>query len=315
LVFVMERLSLQTLVLTLISTTLPRQRQPHQLLPIQLHQVNHCHLIQVHKIQHLLQQPRLHQVEEQALIQDHFGKMNIKFLLKISLVSALLFMLVPISNSFAASRISNLKATTDPASANPSNFSKTFTFTYTPIAGDPPLENFMVICDISKSTTPVRYSKDIKNFKCTYPKEPAASYNVRVTPVASRDVPIGDPATLSVAERDLPTAPTPTTPAPTTPAPTSVDPTPDWDGTIEITNRTGGAQDLMTIALKVINWMLLIIAMAATIMIIYAGILLVFNGGNESQVSKAKSTLTWAIVGLVVSVGSYALVSIIQGLL
>jgi len=71
----------------------------------------------------------------------------------------------------------------------------------------------------------------------------------------------------------------------------------------------------MTIALKVINWMLLIIAMAATIMIIYAGILLVFNGGNESQVSKAKSTLTWAIVGLVVSVGSYALVSIIQGLL
>lgn len=121
------------------------------------------------------------------------------------------------------------------------------------------------------------------------------------------------PADAPIVIAQTPGGTTPTTP--TTPAPTNVDPTPDWDGTIEITNRTGGANDLMTIALKVINWMLLIIAMAATIMIIYAGIMLVFNGGNESRVAQAKSTLTWAIIGLVVAIGAFALVSIIQGLL
>jgi hypothetical protein len=248
-------------------------------------------------------------IKEQTPSPYIFYKMNIKLLFKISLVFALFFVLVPFNDSVAASRISNLKATTDPVAANPANFSKTFTFTYTPLAGDPPLDGFLVICNISRSTEPIRWAKEIREFKCTYPKQPVTTYNVSITPVASKDVPIGDPATLTVSEQDLPAIPT------TTPAPTNVDPTPDWDGLIKIENRTGGANDVMTIALKVINWLLLIIAMVATLIIIYAGIMLVFNGGNESQVLKAKSTLTWAIVGLVVAIGSYALVNIIQGLL
>ncbi len=93
----------------------------------------------------------------------------------------------------------------------------------------------------------------------------------------------------------------------------------DWDGTLSILKplKINGqeATDISQVASKLINWLLLIISLVTTIMIIYAGVLLVFNGGNESQFKKAKTILTWAIIGLVVSLSAFAIVNIIQSLL
>lgn len=89
-------------------------------------------------------------------------------------------------------------------------------------------------------------------------------------------------------------------------------PTQTWNGQLEITNETG-VKDIGGVATKIIVWLLAVIAMVAAIVIIYAGILFVFNGGSEARVAQAKITLQWAIIGLVVAIGAFALVSIIQG--
>ncbi|HMQ01934.1 MAG TPA: hypothetical protein PKD79_02600 [Candidatus Doudnabacteria bacterium] len=102
----------------------------------------------------------------------------------------------------------------------------------------------------------------------------------------------------------------PTEPESPTPSPQA----PDDTGVLTI-NRPSSYSDLPGFFSRVINWLLMIIAMIASIMIIYSGIMLIFNGGNETRVAKAKSTLTWAVVGLIVTIGAIALVSIIQGLL
>lgn len=93
----------------------------------------------------------------------------------------------------------------------------------------------------------------------------------------------------------------------------------DWNGELSILNpvKLGGQEvnDISQLATKIINWLLLIIGIVSTVMIIYAGVLLVFNAGNESQVKKAKTTIIWAVLGLVVSLCAFAIVNIIQSLL
>jgi hypothetical protein len=93
----------------------------------------------------------------------------------------------------------------------------------------------------------------------------------------------------------------------------------NWDGELSIlnpiSNNGSEVKDISQLANKIINWLLLILGVIATLMIIYAGVLLVFNGGNESQVKKAKTTLTWAIIGLVVSLCAFAIVTMVQALL
>ncbi len=212
-------------------------------------------------------------------------------------------------DSTKVSRITNFKATTDPGAANPGNFSKTFTFTYTPKDGDPELKNFKVSCGGPSGGT-TDWGASISSFKCTYPKEPAGqNYTVTLNPVDPTGATIGLVATLSVAESDAPPTPTPTptpTPAPREPF--------KWDGNISITNNSSSG-DLVGVISRIILWLLGILALVAAIIIIYAGILLVFNGGNEKRVTQAKSTLLWAIIGLVVSIGAFALVNIIQQVL
>ena len=93
----------------------------------------------------------------------------------------------------------------------------------------------------------------------------------------------------------------------------------DWDGSLSILKplKINGqeATDISQVASKLINWLLLVISLVATIMIVYAGVLLVFNGGNESQYKKARTIITWAVIGLVVSLSAFAIVNIIQSLL
>ena len=66
-----------------------------------------------------------------------------------------------------------------------------------------------------------------------------------------------------------------------------------------------------TLITKVINVMLFIIGVLSVIMIVYGGILYVISAGDSGRVSKAKNTIMYAIVGLIVALLAYAIVNFV----
>lgn len=58
-----------------------------------------------------------------------------------------------------------------------------------------------------------------------------------------------------------------------------------------------------------------LIASLGTIMIIVAGILYLLSAGSQERMTKAKSALVYAIVGIVIGLAATAIVEVIKGLL
>ena len=71
-------------------------------------------------------------------------------------------------------------------------------------------------------------------------------------------------------------------------------------------NQTDDADTLIG---TVVNTMLFIVGILSVIMIIVSGILYTTSSGDSGKVSKAKNTLTYSIVGLVVAFLAYAIVN------
>ena len=74
----------------------------------------------------------------------------------------------------------------------------------------------------------------------------------------------------------------------------------------------GGFDDALKV---VINGLLGLVAVAGTLMIVYAGIKMVTANGNEEQITSAKTILKWAILGVVVTVFAFAILNGINLLL
>jgi hypothetical protein len=64
---------------------------------------------------------------------------------------------------------------------------------------------------------------------------------------------------------------------------------------------------------KVTNILLFLIGAIAVIMLIIGGIRYVISGGDQAQVTAAKNTILYAIVGIIVAFLAYAAVSFITG--
>ncbi len=62
-----------------------------------------------------------------------------------------------------------------------------------------------------------------------------------------------------------------------------------------------------------VNVMLFLVGALAVIMIIYSGIQYVISAGDSGKVAKAKNTLTYSIVGLVIAFLAYAIVNWVIG--
>jgi hypothetical protein len=62
----------------------------------------------------------------------------------------------------------------------------------------------------------------------------------------------------------------------------------------------GGVGGLQDIASKVVNFLSVIVGVVAVIMIIVGGFRYITSGGESSNVSGAKNTLIYAIVGLII---------------
>lgn len=49
------------------------------------------------------------------------------------------------------------------------------------------------------------------------------------------------------------------------------------------------------------------------LLVIYAGFLFVTAGGNESQLTKAKVTILWTLVGAMVILGAFVILNVVTG--
>lgn len=79
-------------------------------------------------------------------------------------------------------------------------------------------------------------------------------------------------------------------------------------------NSIGGNQNttnLDTFIKRVINILLFVVGAIAVIVIIVGGIRYVLSAGDSSQVTAAKNTVLYAIVGLIVAIMAYAIVNFV----
>ena len=65
---------------------------------------------------------------------------------------------------------------------------------------------------------------------------------------------------------------------------------------------------------NIINWILAFAGVVALFLIIWAGIKYIRSGGEEEKIKSARETLTYAIIGLVVILLSFAIINIISAI-
>lgn len=73
--------------------------------------------------------------------------------------------------------------------------------------------------------------------------------------------------------------------------------------------------DFGTLITSVINAFLFIIGLLSVIMIIYSGLGYVLSAGNSTKTEKAKNTLTYSVIGLLVALLSGAIVNFVIGII
>ncbi len=76
-----------------------------------------------------------------------------------------------------------------------------------------------------------------------------------------------------------------------------------------------GFSDIPSFMLYIIKWLLGIIGTFAVLMIILGGFRMVFAQGNEEAFGKARKTIVYAVIGLVVAVLSFTIIQIVSNIL
>lgn len=75
----------------------------------------------------------------------------------------------------------------------------------------------------------------------------------------------------------------------------------------------GASSDIKPFIKSVTSILLFIIGAASVILIIVGGLRYVTSGGDQSQISGAKNTILYAVIGLVVASMAYAIVNFVLG--
>ncbi|MBI2410532.1 MAG: TrbC/VirB2 family protein [Candidatus Kerfeldbacteria bacterium] len=79
----------------------------------------------------------------------------------------------------------------------------------------------------------------------------------------------------------------------------------------ELANPLGenGAKDPNALIGNVIKTLLGVVGGITLLIFIYGGVMMLISHGDSNYVKKGRDTLTWALVGLIIIFGSYALAS------
>ncbi len=84
-----------------------------------------------------------------------------------------------------------------------------------------------------------------------------------------------------------------------------------YTGTDAQTAATGDSRDLMSILQLIINVALGVIGFVAVVMIIVGGVQYTTSSGDTAKVTKAKNTILYGVVGLVIALLAFAIVNFI----
>ncbi len=77
----------------------------------------------------------------------------------------------------------------------------------------------------------------------------------------------------------------------------------------------GSVNSVPQLITSIIRILFVLIGILSVVIIIVSGFRMVISSGNQDQITKAKKAITWAIIGLIVSLLSFSIVSIIQRLI
>ena len=80
-------------------------------------------------------------------------------------------------------------------------------------------------------------------------------------------------------------------------------------------DTTGSADALADLIVEVTQFLAGLLAVLAVLVIVIAGILYITSGGDEGRIASAKTWLTYAIIGLIVALLAFVIVSTVAGAL
>jgi len=80
-----------------------------------------------------------------------------------------------------------------------------------------------------------------------------------------------------------------------------------------VASATGGESSVRALVLTIVNFFLGFLGLIAVLMIIYGGVLIVTSQGDPGKADKGKKILTYAAIGIVIILLSFAFVSTILG--
>lgn len=83
------------------------------------------------------------------------------------------------------------------------------------------------------------------------------------------------------------------------------------EGLSSIQGAAGSDTDLMSLVTNILNAVFLIIGIIAVVVIIIGGVNYTTSQGDPSKVKKAKDTILYGIIGLIVSLLAYAIVNFV----
>lgn len=94
----------------------------------------------------------------------------------------------------------------------------------------------------------------------------------------------------------------------------SSSPTTKAGGTVPLPNPIS-CNDATCLISQIVRYVLGIIAVIATLMFVWGGVMMLTSGGNADQVKRAKETLTWAAIGVIVIMLSWVIIkAVLQAL-
>lgn len=80
-----------------------------------------------------------------------------------------------------------------------------------------------------------------------------------------------------------------------------------------VASATGGETSLRALILRMINYVLGFLGLAAVAFIIYGGVTYTTSGGNDEATGNAKKIIQYAIIGLIVVLLSFVIVQAVLG--
>lgn len=85
------------------------------------------------------------------------------------------------------------------------------------------------------------------------------------------------------------------------------------DATCQDARKTTGREASASLVRNIIMGLIYLVGALSVIMIVYGGVQYIISAGNQDKLRLAKSTIMYAVVGLVVALLAYAIVSYVAG--